>query len=119
MKLTYLANDRLIGLDGNFNIIKNQSIFDPRISAIQWENDKGEIEFFDKENLPNIKTSDQEILELLLSAWEDSEPNTITPLFEVNVPEVGPSTVNTVILPDGELEIPDITTEFYSGATGL
>lgn len=76
MRLTYIAEDKMIGIDGLFFKIDNTD-FDPNIRALQWYDTYGEVEYFD--NTPNetIETFDDNYMSVWeLSKKKNNQPNT-------------------------------------------
>lgn len=74
MKLTYITEDKTIGIDGDFRIVKSDISIDKKISAIQWDGNKGHIEYFDKDLYQNkkIENDDLYILDILKKAWSET-----------------------------------------------
>lgn len=72
MKLTYIKEDNIIGINGIFHHIDN-IIFDPEISAIQWYETYGEIEYFNKNEKTNKTFTDETYISSLIDLWNIKE----------------------------------------------
>ena len=45
MKLTIIADDRMVGIDGVFLCPLDLSLLDPSVHAVQWNENVGEVEY--------------------------------------------------------------------------
>lgn len=75
MRLTYVAEDSVIGIDGVFYKIDNTD-FDTNIRALQWYDTYGEVEYFDDTTNENIETLDDNYMSVWeLSKKKNNQPN--------------------------------------------
>ena len=72
MRLTYVKEDKIVGIDGVFVTIDNSN-FDQEVSAIQWYDTFGEIEFEDKQSRVNEKFEDINYINELIHLYNLSK----------------------------------------------
>lgn len=73
-RLTYVAEDSVIGINGEFYKVEEFSV-DQNIRAIQWYGETGEVEYFDGSANETIDT----ISDSFVSAWELGKKKSVPP----------------------------------------
>ena len=69
MRFTYVKTDKAIGIDGRFFRF-NSIDFDSDVSAIQWYDTYGEIEFVNRQERNNEIFEDISYIQSLIDLWE-------------------------------------------------
>ena len=69
MRFTYVRQDKVVGIDGNFLNIQDLD-FDSQVDAIQWYDTWGEIEFINRQERNNERFEDISYIQPLIDAWE-------------------------------------------------
>lgn len=70
MRLTYIREDKIVGIDGVFYTIDNSN-FDQEIDVIQWYDTSGEIEYVDRQKIPNKVFDDELLIKSLVELWKE------------------------------------------------
>ena len=71
MKLTVITTDNVVIKDGEGYIVNDLSYIDQNIHAIQWNSDKGEVEFIDSS--PNLFIDDLTPYNQCLVEWQTAK----------------------------------------------
>jgi hypothetical protein len=72
MRFTYVKDDKLVGIDGDFLEINNSN-FDQEVHAIQWYDTYGEIEFTNRQERNNEIFEDISYIQSLIDLWNDEK----------------------------------------------
>ena len=72
MRFTYVKDDKLVGIDGDFLEIDNSN-FDQEVHAIQWYDTYGEIEFTNRQERNNEIFEDISYIQSLIDLWNDEK----------------------------------------------
>ena len=71
MRVTIVADDGLVGVDGVFRSV-DLSALDPNIHAVQWDGTAGHVEF--KDLSPEQQIADISVFQSLIDAWTAAAP---------------------------------------------
>jgi hypothetical protein len=72
MRFTYVKDDKLVGIDGDFLEIDNSN-FDQEVHAIQWYDTYGEIEFTNYQERNNEIFEDISYIQPLIDLWTEKK----------------------------------------------
>jgi hypothetical protein len=97
MRFTYVREDKIVGIDGEFLNIDNSS-FDQEVDAIQWYETYGEIEFINRQERNNETFEDINYIQPLIDLWNitKSQPPVPVPDYQQQLLNKNQELTNTI-----------------------